>query len=166
MGKVSAMECKKCGKIIDPRHDSKFCTGCGASIVPESVSVKKGPEGEKSRIVFSPVTLKEMEIETRARALVVGAFFGFFACLTFLSILGYSQLTGFIISIPIGAVFAVIFMLAISKSSPDIKEIFNEKLAFIPTGEKLKKLSENLSESILSFAPLPGGKDDNGKKVK
>ncbi len=160
------MECKKCGKIIDPRHDSKFCTGCGASIVPESISVKKGPEGEKSRIVFSPVTLKEMEVETRARALVVGAFFGFFASLTLLVVLGYSQITGFILSVPIGAFFALIFMLAISKSSPDVKETFNEKLAFIPIGEKLNKLSENLSESILSFAPLPGEKDVKGKNGK
>ena len=138
------MQCEKCGKILDPKKEKTFCTGCGAKVSPDDGG--KPQTGAYKRPVISnkgkPVGITSLETEIRARALYVGAFGGFVLCYIAMSVFLRSSIVALLIATAFACFTGIVFMAIIAKSAPSMKSSFNDAVSVLPIKEKSKKLSQ------------------------
>jgi len=160
------MECENCGKQLDARSEEKFCTGCGAEIKYDKK--KRRSIRERAADPNKPIALRTIELELRARAFILGAFFGFVLILFMFTILDRSQLIALLFCIPGSFVTGILSIFIISRLDTTARLRFNDSASFVP----VKGAVLNAVESISSFLPILGalprdtdeGGEDGGKK--
>ncbi|HOC91538.1 MAG TPA: hypothetical protein PKH33_04125 [bacterium] len=151
------MQCEKCGKILDPKKEKTFCTGCGAKVSPDDGG--KPQTGAYKRPVISnkgkPVGITSLETEIRARALYVGAFGGFVLCYIAMSIILNSNFTALLIAALFACFAGIVMMTIIAKSAPSMKSSFHDATSALPIREKSKRLVRSISSALPFIGPLP-----------
>jgi hypothetical protein len=150
------MQCDRCGKILDPKKEKTFCTGCGAKVSPDSANKQSTTPSKRPVLADKgkPVGITSIETEIRARALYVGAFGGFVLCYIAMSIFLRSAIVALLIAAAFACFTGIVFMAIIAKSAPSMKSSFNDAVSVLPIKEKSKRLVRSICSALPFIGPL------------